>query len=234
MNNGNGKKIDKHGNAKEDNSKQVDEALLVWQSLQKQIKYLCEKIIRFNSINTVEDYMHEAFLACYDAVCRYDSYVTKKKKEHAADQKAIGWSKEVLCDPGSSSPAPYHITQIDNATQMINKTIMKIEVFAFWYIQKRFFKLADMKEVVFNIFTEDGEYIETLSNSEYRKKKKVLELRKCVISTSNIFKSMDKPDSDEDEDSIQEFVDLTFMGFNEEVRMMLEEDISRFKLGVAI
>lgn len=232
MNNGNGKKNVKNRNGKDDNRKQVDEALLVWQSLQKQIKYLCEKIIRFNSIYTIEDYMHEAFIACYDAVCRYDSYVSKKKKEHAINQRVIGWGNEVLCDSDSDLSVSYHILQIENGTQMFKKTIMKINVFAFWYIQKRFFKLADMKEVVFNVFTEDGEYIETLSNSEYRKKKKDIELKKCVISTSNIFKSMDKPDSDENEDSIQEFVDLTFMGFNEEVRMMLEEDISRFKQGV--
>jgi hypothetical protein len=230
MNNGNGKNNGSGNN----NEKQVDEAHHVWRSLQKQIKRLGEKIIRFNSIYSMEDYINEAFLACYDAVCRYDLYVTKKKKEHAVDQKAVGWHKEVLGDPDSNSSLPYQITQIENATQMINKTIMKIDVFAFWYIQKRFFKLADMDEVVFNVFSGDEEYIETLSNSEYRKKKKDLQLKKSIIRTSNIFKSMDKPHSDEDEDNVQEFADLSFMGFSEDVRMMLEEDISRYKLEVMI
>jgi len=159
-----------------DNGKQVYEAHLVWKSLQKQIRRLGEKIIRFNSIYTMEDYVNEAFIACYDAVCRYDSYVTKKKKEHAIQQRAIGWSNEVLDDHEGKSPLPFHITQIENGTQKVNKTIMKIEVFTFWYIQKRFFRLADMDEVVFNVFSENLEYLETLSNSEYRKKKKDLEV----------------------------------------------------------
>jgi hypothetical protein len=234
MNNGNGKNNGSNGNGTSSNARQVEEAHLVWQSLQKQIKHLAEKIIRFNSIYTIEDYINEAYLACYDAICRYDSYVKKKKKEHAVDKKAIGWSKEVLGEPGSRSPLPFQITPIENSTQMINKTIMKIEVFAFWYILKRFFKLADMDEVVFNVFNEDEEYIETLSNSEYRKKKKELKSKKCIIRTSNIYRSLDRFNSDVDEDNAQEFADLSFMGFSEDVRLMLEEDISKYKLEVAV
>jgi len=235
MNDGNDKNKNKKVDEKKpNNSKQVAEAEKVWNSLQKQIKHLAEKIIRFNSSYTIEDYVNEAYLACYDAVCRYDSYVAKKKKEHAVNQKAKGWNSEVLSNHNCPSQPSYRIIQLEKATQVINKTIMKIDVFAFWFVQKRFFKLADMNEVVFNVFSKDGEFIETLTNSEYRKKKKDLNARTCSVAASNIVRSIDHPYEETDEDKILEFVDFTFMGFKEEVQEMLEEDISRLKVGVRI
>jgi len=45
---------------------------------------------------------------------------------------------------------------------------------------------------------------------------------------------MDRSNDDEDGDTIEDIADISFMGYSDNIRGMLEDDISRYKLEVTI
>jgi len=67
-----------------------------------------------------------------------------------------------------------------------NRVKMQLPVFAYWFIQKKLYKMADTGEVVFEIYSPDGEFIETLKNGQFRKKKKELEKQGFKIRSNRI------------------------------------------------
>jgi DNA-directed RNA polymerase specialized sigma subunit len=82
---------------------------------------------------------------------------------------------------------------------------MQLKVFAHWYVMKAIHRAADMKEVVFLMYSPKGEYVKTVTNGEYRKLKKELggqgykfRSTKIVTDESEID---NKTNSKEEEDS---------------------------------
>ncbi len=101
---------------------------------------------------------------------------------------------------------------------------MQKQTFAQWFVQKRLFKMADLKEICFNVY-DGNTCIEILTNSEYRKRKKELESKGYTIrSTRNTYHfselasnkegkiiefdpAMPEPES---EDEVQEWIKKNF------------------------
>ena len=55
-----------------------------------------------------------------------------------------------------------------------NSVKMQLPVFAYWFIQKKLYKMADTGEVAYDIYSPDGEFVETLRNGQFRKNRKAL------------------------------------------------------------
>jgi hypothetical protein len=95
-------------------------------------------------------------------------------------------------------------------------------------------RVANRNEVVFHVYDEYGEYIKTVSNSEYRKMKKEITENRLRITSSNIMKDLEYRDDDGEANEnrqCSEFMDHNFMGFNEEVKELLKEDCKKYKYG---
>lgn len=80
------------------------------------------------------------------------------------------------------------------------RTKMQPTVFAFMYIRKHLYTMAaDSNEVVYQVYSPTGEYLKTMMNNEYRKKKKKLSEEGCTFKTIRIVESLYKTDSDGNE-----------------------------------
>lgn len=211
----------------------MDRAMEIWLKLQDSIHRLIDKIISFNSSYDREDYMQEAFLACVKAVSKYsrmrsakiDSTYSKEFIDMASDlrkNRKLVWMIE-----GENSDGL-------RVSTCKNEPKMKPEVFAYWYIEKILFRVASgSNEVVFNIYNEHGEYERTVGNSEYRKIKRGLEKEGRTVKSDNIFRDISFfSDEEEENGTYHEFIDANFIGFNPEVKEMLQEDMNRFYKGV--
>ncbi len=62
---------------------------------------------------------------------------------------------------------------------------MKIDVFAYWYIKKHLYPMANTDSVVYDVYN-DGTYRRTISNSEYRRTKKKLEKEGYIVNSRNM------------------------------------------------
>lgn len=155
------------------------QAYEVWQTLQKQINRLIEKIVHFNVCYSYEDYCQEAFIACIEAVQRYDTYIRKTPiPQPDTDSTKNGWIR-------------FNNRNTDTCELGVNtKTVMRLDVFAYWYLQKRLYRMADMDEVIYNVYDEQGNFKTTVSNSEYRKIKSMIKSKGFSVSSSNIFRDI--------------------------------------------
>ncbi len=117
-------------------------------------------------------------------------------------------------------------------SEITSRTVMRIDVFAYWFIQKRLYKKANRNEVVFNVFDETGEFQKTITNSEYRKGKKEYDELKYRVTSSNILKNVKFHSDSEDDNTTPDFMDPQFLGFSEEVKEILNEDISKYKVEI--
>lgn len=131
-----------------------------WQNMHKRIDSIIKICMGFNN-NVYEwnDYRSEAFIACYDAILSHSAFRPR--------------------NPNSKfTPPPDMIDDIDGITRM------KIETYAYWYIYKRLFAMAHCEEINYHVHRTNGEYIQTLSNNEYRKRKKSLEQQGCMVRST--------------------------------------------------
>ena len=70
------------------------------------------------------------------------------------------------------------------------RTKMQFPVFCQWYITKRLCRMADTGEVAYQIYTRDGEYMETLYNGEFRKVKKEYEKDGCRFRSVRVVEDL--------------------------------------------
>ena len=63
---------------------------------------------------------------------------------------------------------------------------MQLPVFAHWHIKKRLYSMADTGEVVYQVYSPSGEYVDTLRNGELRKRKKSLEAQGFAFRSVNL------------------------------------------------
>jgi hypothetical protein len=183
------------------------EAYDVWRSLQKQINKIISKIINFNSSYEFEDYLQEAYIACHKAVCNYNFF--KESSESYRNNKS---SEKFIVINGIR----------------LKMTNMRIDVYAYWYVQKRLYKIADSGEVLFEIYSQDDKYIKTVSNSEYRRSRKKLQGEGCRFNSVNIIKDVELMVEDKKNISgCKDFADASFTGFNPEIQELLKEELFR-------
>ena len=187
------------------------EAYEVWKILQKQIHKIISKIINFNSSYEFEDYLQEAFIACHKAVCYYNYFKENSenhRKKHIA--RRHGRSKLLVING-----------------KHLKMTDMRIDVYAYWYVQKRLYKIADSGEVLFEIYSPDDSYIKTVSNSEYRRSRKKLQEEGCRFNSVNIIKDVEFFDEDNNNGGVQNVVAASCTGFNPEFQDLLKEELCK-------
>jgi hypothetical protein len=166
------------------------EAYDVWRSLQKQINKIISKIINFNSSYEFEDYLQEAYIACHKAVCNYNFF--KESSESYRNNKS---SEKFIVINGIR----------------LKMTNMRIDVYAYWYVQKRLYKIADSGEVF-----------------EYRRSRKKLQGEGCRFNSVNIIKDVELMVEDKKNISgCKDFADASFTGFNPEIQELLKEELFR-------
>ncbi len=71
-----------------------------------------------------------------------------------------------------------------------HRTKMQFPVFCQWYITKRLFRMADTGDVAYQIYTQDGEYLKTLYNGEFRKMKKKYEKDGCSFKSVRVVEDL--------------------------------------------
>ena len=89
------------------------------------------------------------------------------------------------------------------------RTKMQLPVYCYWLIEKKLHRMADTGEVVFDIYSPEGEFVETLRNGQFRKKKRELEGKGFKIRSTRITRPYeinygnhnDNGDHSEDHDS---------------------------------
>jgi hypothetical protein len=204
--------------------------------LEDKIERLIDKIISFNSVHSGEDYMQEAFIACVTAIRKYE-YIRRNKIEDSMSSEFIELTRNLKEHRRAAFISEsVNNNEIDDDRNAItsegvyssvcrNKPIMKLDVFAYWYIQKRLFRMADRDEVIFYVYNRHGEFERAIRNTEYRKAKKKLTEDGCTVKSANIFKQLDYfTEDDEEHGDRTDFIDRNFMGFSQEIKEMLEED----------
>jgi hypothetical protein len=235
-----GNKSNGNGRKDSESAELSSRAYELWVELEDKIERLIDKIISFNSVYSGEDYKQEAFIACVTAIRKYE-YVrrnniedsmsrefielTRNLKEH---RRASFISESVNLNETKGNKNALTSEGVYNSVCR-NKPIMKLDVFAYWYIQKRLYKMADRDEVIFYVYNRHGEFERTMRNAEYRKSKKELTENGCTVRSANIFKQLDYfTEEDEDYGNRMDFVDRNFMGFSQEIKEILEEDVVKF------
>jgi len=184
------------------------EAYDVWRSLHKQINKIISKIINFNSSYEFEDYLQEAYIACHKAVCNYNFF-----KEGSKNYRNNKQAEKFIVIDGTR----------------LRITNMRIDVYAYWYVQKRLYKIADSGEVLFEIYSPDDRYIKTISNSQYRRNRKKLKHEGCKFNSVNIIKDVEFFEEDKKNNGgLQDVVDANYNGFNPEIQEVLKEELYKF------
>ena len=91
--------------------------------------------------------------------------------------------------------------------RLLNATLsgkyMKEETFAFWFIEKRIYKMADVGEVTWAMYDPYGNYIDTIPNGEYRRIKRDKEdkgyafvSKRITLNINNNYNDNDKEETD--------------------------------------
>lgn len=212
----------------------------LWMELEDKIERLIDKIISFNSVHSGEDYKQEAFIACVTAIRKYE-YIRRNNIEDSMSSEFIELTRnlkehrraafisESVNDNETNSNIKAVTSEGVYGSVCRNKPIMKLDVFAYWYIQKRLFRMADRDEVIFYVYNRHGEFERAIRNTEYRKTKKKLTADGCTVKSANIFKQLDYfTEVDEEHGNRTDFIDRNFMGFGQEIKEMLEEDAVKF------
>ena len=125
--------------------------------------------------------------------------------------------KELLQSQGSAITDALHINGVDMAVREYLRSggKMQIETFAYWYLQKKIFgAAAKVNEVIYHIW-KDGVFQCTMDNSEFRKRKKSLQMRGCTFTTSNLFSDLSGMRGDAEVNDEIEFADSTMRGLEE-------------------
>jgi|GEM_PF-5774515 len=143
-----------------------DEALQIWEKNERQINSLIRKLLPFNTSASPEDYQQEAFIACCEAMQKWRDLRDKGTRQYRMNG------------------------------QSVNLAVMRPEVFAFWFIQKRLNKAANSGEVQFDVVAPDGSY-KRLTNQEYRRNKTMLERTGHAVRAVNVFIDLDPPGGSE-------------------------------------
>ncbi len=116
----------------------------------KEMKFIINKIInqikRYNRVCEEEDYWEEAYIAIHTGVIKYNKF---RKFSVEFDEQE-----------------DFEIFQL-----LQNNPSMKFETFAYWYLQKRLYRLADMGDVEFVVENENGEKT-MITAEEYHKNRK--------------------------------------------------------------
>lgn len=84
------------------------------------------------------------------------------------------------------------------------RTRMQEEVYEYYHIANHLNKLASSSgDVAYEVFRADGEYIRTISNNEFRKKKRALAVDGYVVRPVRLVESLYRTDNDGKEIEIQ-------------------------------
>ncbi len=73
---------------------------------------------------------------------------------------------------------------------------MSLRTYAMWHVFKAIYKLADTGEVVWDVMDENGEYVETISNKEFRRRKKSLELKNYTFNAISLIQELYEENSE--------------------------------------
>lgn len=130
----------------------IEVANEVWMSIQRQIHTIVDVLEQTNPVvRERKDYLNEAFAACWEAVLKYRFLHSRKEN------------------------VDYEIPEFDDPIELINCTKMKLETFAHWFVSKKLQNMGRQDEVQINIRDKNNTFIDQMSNTEYRKKKRSLE-----------------------------------------------------------
>jgi hypothetical protein len=152
--------------------------------VQERLKSLCSKVSRYSNAYEEGDYQQEAFIGICDAVRKFNIY------------------------RNFSSLSPDSITDMD-ILQFMEEAAgnMNIKTFAFWFLEKKIFSLAaSSKEIVYDLFDEEGCFVQTLTNSEYRKSKRAIQIKGHTVRSRRIV--IPWPQTFENSSRDQDFADL--------------------------
>jgi len=121
--------------------------------MQREIDALSNKISGFGRAYERSDYRGEAYLACLEAAAKFCRHHIRKTD-----------------DP--DAPVDY---------RSISK--MQKKVYTYLHIKKKLYHMADVHEVDFDIYDKDERYIKRLSNTDYRKERKILKQQNCIVKS---------------------------------------------------
>lgn len=155
----------------------AQEATEIYIEMLPEIDAIINKMMGFTHIHEREDYRHQAWEAIRKGLLRYSPLYIATNRDKYLESGKQHWSGE---------------------------TVMTRKTYSQYYVRKELGKMADTKEVEYKIFSRRGEYITTLTNSEYRKKKQdirakgysVRSFRTTLCFTDMAFKRMDGRDSE--------------------------------------
>ena len=155
-----------------------EKALELQDKMEKKIGKIIRSVIGYNRAYEEEDYRQEAYAACFDAELKYRKF------------------KKVISNSCQSFDA-----DIRSFLNIIGgSTKMKKETFCFWFLQKRLYKMADLGEVLWDIFGDNGNYVETLTNKEFRQIKKSLDQKRYRYVSQSAIVDMTSPDPEKTKD----------------------------------
>lgn len=80
---------------------------------------------------------------------------------------------------------------------------MKLETYAYWYLQKHFHLAVDTDRVIYEVYDENGRHLKSLRGSEYARHKKDLPSSHTVRS-KRAFVDLAKRDSDKKGDWLED------------------------------
>jgi len=80
---------------------------------------------------------------------------------------------------------------------------MKLETYAYWYLQKHFQLAVDTDRVIYDVYDADGKHVKSLHGSEYARRKKDLPSAHTVRS-KRAFVDMAKKDADKNGDWLED------------------------------
>jgi len=122
----------------------------VYMEMLPEIDAIINKMIGFTRIHEREDYRHQAWEAIRKGLLRYSPL-------------HVAINREKYSEPGKKFSS--------------GETVMRRKTYAQYYVRKELGKMADTKEVEYQIYNRRGDYITTLTNSEYRKSRQDIEAK---------------------------------------------------------
>ncbi len=86
--------------------------------------------------------------------------------------------------------------EIENGKKRVN---MRFENYSHYFVRKHLYKMADTKEIAFEIYDETGNYVKTLFNGDFRRQKKELIKNGYTYRSIYLTKSLTATNDDDEE-----------------------------------
>ncbi len=80
---------------------------------------------------------------------------------------------------------------------------MKLETYAYWYLQKHFQLAVDVDRVIYDIYDKNGNHVKSLRGSEYARRKKDM-LPTHTVRSKRAFVDLARKDADKNGDWLED------------------------------